>query len=252
MQKKKWIVVGIGVVAVIVGILGYSLIHNETETVETMAEVTTPIAEENTTISAEKEPKAEETEPQTEELPDTEEKLENTPDTEQETDILQEDEIETETAEEEETEEELIDDLDATMYATQNVNLRQGTAVTTESLRLVGFAEEVKVTGITVNKQWYRVEDASKGVGFIASSYLSDTKPEQNTSAQQTAQATSDNSSESTQSSGEQSSVPGISQSQMDAIEAYLAAEGQGQGSYVQTGENANPNADGAGHFLNR
>lgn len=75
-----------------------------------------------------------------------------------------------------------VEAMDTELYAIQNVNLRQGTAVTTEALRTISFGEKVKVTGITTDKQWYQVEDSEKGTGYVASSYLSETKPEQNQS----------------------------------------------------------------------
>ena len=107
--------------------------------------------------------------------------------------------VESETAEEEaylqemvkagemngDVEDEEIEDMDAQMYAIQNVNLREGTAVTTTALRTIQFAEQVHVTGISTNKQWYRVEDKEKGTGYVASNCLSDTKPTQNNSEAQ-------------------------------------------------------------------
>ena len=107
--------------------------------------------------------------------------------------------VESETAEEEayiqemvkagemngDVENEEIEDMDAQMYAIQNVNLREGTAVTTTALRTIQFSEQVHVTGISTNKQWYRVEDTDKGTGYVASNCLSDTKPTQNSSEAQ-------------------------------------------------------------------
>ncbi|MDE5718892.1 MAG: SH3 domain-containing protein [Lachnospiraceae bacterium] len=238
MTGKKLIITGVITAGILAGIVTCITMTGKEKRVETVAEIQTadePGAEAGT---EEAEPVMEEDETVVEE----EEALASLPketvdETETDEESLQD------SAEEEGTEDEGIDDLDATMYATTDVNLRQGTAVTTESLRLVNFAEEVKVTGITVNKQWYRVEDASKGVGFIASSYLSDTKPQQNASAQQTAQATSDNSSESTQSSGSgSSSVPGVSQSELDQLKADLAGLQPYTG---PTGENAGGGSGG-------
>lgn len=249
MQKKKLIGAGIGVVVVIAVICGGIVLHKDSETIETIAEVTPPIIEEDSPKATEK-PETVETEPPAEETTDAEETGESTVEMEQETDVLQEDERETETAEEE-----TIDDLDTIMYATTNVNLRKGTAVTTESLRLVGYAEEVKVTGITTNKQWYRVEDTEKGEGFIASSYLSDTKPQQNTSSQQA----SSGSSESTQSSSDGVSTSqsggGSTSSQQAEIER-MKAELSGLGTY--TGSNMEMDWGGSngqlsgGHHLNQ
>ena len=107
--------------------------------------------------------------------------------------------VESETAEEEayiqemveagemngDVENEEIEAMDAQMYAIKNVNLREGTAVTTTALRTIQFAEQVHVTGISTNKQWYRVEDKEKGTGYVASNCLSDTKPTQNSSEAQ-------------------------------------------------------------------
>ncbi|MDE6664298.1 MAG: SH3 domain-containing protein [Lachnospiraceae bacterium] len=82
-------------------------------------------------------------------------------------------------------ENEEIEAMDAQMYAIKNVNLREGTAVTTTALRTIQFGEQVHVTGISTNKQWYQVEDAEKGTGYVASNCLSDTKPTQNSSEAQ-------------------------------------------------------------------
>lgn len=78
-----------------------------------------------------------------------------------------------------------IEELDEQMYAIQNVNLRGGTAVTATALRTIQFSEQVHVTGISTDKQWYRVEDTQEGTGYVASSYLSYDKPTQNASAAQ-------------------------------------------------------------------
>ena len=102
-------------------------------------------------------------------------------------DLYKEMQVKAETAEEMsgDVENEEIEAMDAQMYAIQNVNLREGTAVTTTALRTIQFAEQVHVTGISTNKQWYQVEDAEKGTGYVASNCLSDTKPTQNSSEAQ-------------------------------------------------------------------
>lgn len=247
MTKKKIIITGVITLGILAAIVTCITMTGKEESVETIAEI--QAADEPEAETEKVEPVMEEVETAQEE----EEELAGLPP--ETTDEAETDKEELQTVNsEEETVNEDIEDIEATMYATTDVNLRKGTAVTTESLRLVAFAEEVKVTGITTNKQWYRVEDTEKGEGFIASSYLSDTKPQQNTSSQQASSGSSESTqyssdSTGTQSGGGSSSVPGISQAEMDKIDAALAGL---QSGYVQTGENANPNADGAGHFLNR
>lgn len=126
-------------------------------------------------------------------------------------------------------ENEEIEDMDAQMYAIQNVNLREGTAVTTTALRTIQFSEQVHVTGISTNKQWYRVEDTDKGTGYVASSYLSDTKPTQNNSEAQKENPSGSEDMTSSNPAPQPSDGGGLSpqaQSDLDKIKAQLGGGG--------------------------
>ncbi|MDE7198131.1 MAG: SH3 domain-containing protein, partial [Lachnospiraceae bacterium] len=200
-----------GVGGVIVGIFGGFMLHKDGEAVETMAESTEqtaetapPTAEENSTALPEEAPK------------------------------------EAELAKDEEMEE-----IDAYMYTTADLNMRKEGATDSEVIGSIPYGTQIHVTARTADN-WYRTERGE--IGFVSGKYLSDTKPEQNTSSQQassgTAESSGDTSTASKPSGGTQSSVPGISQAQMDALNAYLAAEGQGQ---PYTGPNMEMAWDGGG-----
>lgn len=148
MTKKKIIITGVITLGILAAIVTCITMTDREESVETIAEIQT--ADEPEAETEEVEPIMEEVETAQEE---EEELVGLQPET---TDGVETDKEELQTVNsEEETVNEDIEDIEATMYATTDVNLRKGTAVTTESLRLVGYAEEVKVTGITTNKQWY-------------------------------------------------------------------------------------------------
>lgn len=85
---------------------------------------------------------------------------------------------ETETEVPTETIEEVsITEMDATMYATTGVNVRESYSAESNKLRTVGIGEAVHVTGQTADGSWYRIEDAGVGEGFISAQYLSTEKP---------------------------------------------------------------------------
>ena len=87
-------------------------------------------------------------------------------------------EMETEVPTETETIEEVsITEMDATMYATTGVNVRESYSSESNKLRTVGIGEAVHVTGQTADGSWYRIEDAGAGEGFISAQYLSTEKP---------------------------------------------------------------------------
>lgn len=219
MQKKKLIGAGIGVVVVIAVILGGVALHKDSEAVETMAEVT-PTAIEEDSSKATEEPETVETEPPAEETTDAEETGENTVETEQETDVLQEDEHKQEKAGQdiaEISEDEGEEEIDAYMYTTADLNMRKKGTTESEVIGSIPYGTEIHVTARTADN-WYRTERGE--IGYVSGKYLSDTKPEQNTSSQQTASAGDATAS---QPSNGESSVPGISQSQMDKINEVTA-----------------------------
>ena len=247
MQKKKAVVTGIGVVVVIVGILGGFMLHKDSEAVEAMAEATEqtaetapPTAGEDSTALPEEAPKEAEAQPQTVENTDTEETLADTADTEQETEVSQEDEGKQDEAEQDMAElakDEEMEEIDAYLYTTADLNMRKEGATDSEVIGSIPYGTQIHVTARTADN-WYQTERGE--IGFVSGKYLSDTKPQQTAQASSGDTTTSQPSGDSSQSSGgTQSSVPGISQAQMDAINAYLAAEGQGQPYQGPTSSNA-------------
>ena len=91
-----------------------------------------------------------------------------------ETETTTETEVPTET---ETIEEVSITEMDATMYATTGVNVRESYSAESNKLRTVGVGEAVHVTGQTADGSWYRIEDTGVGEGFISAQYLSTEKP---------------------------------------------------------------------------
>lgn len=243
MQKKKVIGAGIGIVVVIAVILGGVMLHKDNEAVETMAETTLPPVEEASDTATE-EPETAEAEPQTIETTDSEETAENMAGTEPETDILQEDEREQEEAEQdiaEIPEDEELEEIDAYLYTTADLNMRKKGTTDSEVIGSIPYGTEIHVTARTADN-WYRTERGE--IGFVSGKYLSDTKPEQNTSSQQTASAGDTTAS---QPSGGETAPAGISQAELDQLKADLA------GLQPYTGPNMEMawESAGGGHHLN-
>lgn len=69
----------------------------------------------------------------------------------------------------------VIAKLEKNMYATTTVNIRKGPDTTYEKLGTLIMNQEVKVTGICNENDWYRVE-YNDGIGFVSGEYLSDKK----------------------------------------------------------------------------
>ena len=253
MQKKKAVVTGIGVVVVIAGILGGVILHKDGEAVETMAEATEQTAE-TAPPTAREESTAlpEEAQPQTAENTDTEETLADTADTEQETEVSQEDEVKQDEAEQdmaELTKDEEMEEIDAYLYTTADLNMRKEGTTDSEVIGSISYGTQIHVTARTADN-WYRTERGE--IGFVSGKYLSDTKPQQTAQASSGDTTTSQPSGDSSQSSGgAQSSVPGISQAQMDKINSVVNQMNPNQGAYVQTGED-HAGVGAGGHYLNR
>ena len=108
--------------------------------------------------------------------------------------LIEEGEISTE------VEEIAIEDMDATMYATTNVAVRENYSTTSERLRTLSTGEEVHVTGKTEDGLWTRIEEG-EGEAFVASNYLSTEKPvvEEESPATSESESTSSNSGNTTQ-----------------------------------------------------
>lgn len=91
-------------------------------------------------------------------------------------------------------EEMAITDMDETMYVVTDVALRAKYTTASEKLRILATGEEIHVTGLTEDGNWYRVEHSESGEGFVASQYLSSEKPV----VEQPSESASSSSSEST------------------------------------------------------
>ena len=142
-------------------------------------EETVSVVEETVSESIEESTVPEETtvaQEETDTLEETEESLEEVT-VPVETETTSE-ETETEVPTETETVEEVaITEMDATMYATTGVNVRESYSAESNKLRTVGIGEAVHVTGQTADGSWYRIEDTGSGEGFISAQYLSTEKP---------------------------------------------------------------------------
>ncbi len=79
-----------------------------------------------------------------------------------------------------------ITEMDAVMYATANVNIRKEPSIDAEKIGSLSFGEEVQVTGLDENEQWYRVEYPEVGTGYVSGAYLSSTKPVKQETTQST------------------------------------------------------------------
>lgn len=142
----------------------------EEETVSVVEETVSESVEESVSVSEEMTASEEETIEETEES-----SVEETVPIETETTT---EETETEVPTETETIEEVsITEMDATMYATTGVNVRESYSAESNKLRTVGIGEAVHVTGQTADGSWYRIEDTGVGEGFISAQYLSTEKP---------------------------------------------------------------------------
>ena len=83
-------------------------------------------------------------------------------------------------------EESEITEMDAVMYATAAVNIRKEPSTDAEKIGSLSFGEEVQVTGLDENEQWYRVEYPEVGTGYVSGAYLSSTKPVKQEATQST------------------------------------------------------------------
>lgn len=165
MKKRTVLLIGL------LGCLMFTTIQGcgqpaEEETVSVVEETVSESMEEST-VSEETTASEEETIEETEES-----SVEETVPIETETTTETEVPTETETIEEVS-----ITEMDATMYATTGVNVRESYSAESNKLRTVGVGEAVHVTGQTADGSWYRIEDTGVGEGFISAQYLSTEKP---------------------------------------------------------------------------
>ena len=68
------------------------------------------------------------------------------------------------------------EDMSATMYAKQSVNVRSLPSTDGEKLGSLSYAQEVAVTGKCVETGWYRI-DFNGSVGYVSNNYLLTEKP---------------------------------------------------------------------------
>ncbi len=143
-----------------------------------------PTEKEETTTDFDGTDETKETLPETETIEETEETLPKTETIEE----TEESVIETETGTESETEtilpeseaataeEMAIPEMDALMYAQTNVNIRASYSADSEKLGTLQKGTSIKVTGVTADQNWYRVE-YKEAEAFVAASYLGLEKP---------------------------------------------------------------------------
>lgn len=195
-KKKTLVTLVIAVIVVIACITGYSLIHSDTEAVETMAENSTtvaeaetpapeenntpePLPEEKTNTGAEtaqEEQEAEtETKPEESQPTDSESTKEPEQEAENEPEKEENSEAETEMPKPETPEVKSVDALDTYMYTTADVNMREGYTTDTNVVKVVPYGTKVHVTGIVSGENWYRVDAESEG--YISGKYLSSEEP---------------------------------------------------------------------------
>lgn len=231
MQKKKVICAGIGVAAVIAVIFGSVALHKDSEAVETIAETATPIGEEDSTRAEEEELKAEETEPQTEES--TDEEVVEEGETE-EPEVAQE-ELEEDMAEV--PEEENMEEIDAYLYTTADLNMRKEGTTESEVIGSIPYGTLIHVTARTEDN-WYRTERDE--VGFVSGKYLSEEEPAKETEQDTTQQAETSNGSTGGYLDGKY--IEGISQEQLDLLDSLIPDYGPYTG---PTSENAGGGSGG-------
>lgn len=237
MQRKKLIVMGIGAIVVIAGILGYFMIHNDTEIVETMAESDIPVvAEESGTAENEEDENVEEA-PKSEESTATAEVMENTADIEQEPDIVQE-VIEQNIVEMPENEG--MEEIDTYLYTTADLNMRKEGTTESEVIGSIPYGTKIHVTARTADN-WYRTERGE--IGYVSGKYLSEEEP----APQQQAQAqTSNNGISGYNRYGEY--IEGVSQEDLDLLDSLIPDYEP----YDPSKETPAPMEGGGGHSIYR
>jgi len=92
-----------------------------------------------------------------------------------ETVLAESDETEVETQVQESESEYFVTEFEAIKYATVAVNVRKGPDTTYEKLETLTMNQEVKVTGVCDENNWYQVE-YNGVIGFVSSEYLADEK----------------------------------------------------------------------------
>ncbi len=145
-----------------------------------------PTEKEETTTDFDGTDETEETLPETEAIDEIEESAIEIETIEETEESAVEAETETETESETETilpesetatvEEMAISEMDALMYAQANVNIRTSYSADSEKLGTLQKGTSIKVTGVTADQNWYRVE-YKEAEAFVSASYLGLEKP---------------------------------------------------------------------------
>mgnify|MGYP005763803039 CR=1 FL=1 len=88
-----------------------------------------------------------------------------------------------------------IIEMDAIMYATTAVNVRQEASAGSEKIGSLSKGTAVHVTGITEDEQWYQISDYEDiEVGYISGAYLASEKPSTSSSSGSTSSSESSSS----------------------------------------------------------
>ena len=109
----------------------------------------------------------------------SQEETSQVPETIEEESIIESEPVETEETMEptESVSEEIeITEMNETMYAVTNVNIRSEASTDSDKVGALSTGESILVTGVTADELWYRVEEGET-IGFVSSEYLSLDKP---------------------------------------------------------------------------
>ena len=109
----------------------------------------------------------------------SQEETSQVPETMEEESVIESEPVETEETMEptESVSEEIaITEMNETMYAVTNVNIRSEASADSDKLGALLTGESILVTGVTADELWYRVEEGET-IGFVSSAYLSLEKP---------------------------------------------------------------------------
>ena len=74
-----------------------------------------------------------------------------------------------------------VEVLDQTMYAVSSVNVREGDNADTTKVGSLSFAQEVKVTGQSLETKWFQIKMSDGSIAYVSNNYLSLTKPTRQT-----------------------------------------------------------------------
>ena len=136
-----------------------------------------------------------------------------------------------------------IIELDETMYATTNVAYREGASIGAEKIRTVSKGEEVHVTGVTEDEQWFRVEEGDT-VGYISAGYLDLEKPVEETSSNSSSESSSTSSTESSSSTQTEQTQPSEQPAETTPAPTTEAPNPGAQAVYDQLNQSAGQTTD--------